>query len=83
MAETHIVEVLDEAGRPCRPGETGRVVITDLANFATPIIRYEIGDYAEVGRAEAFAGAASRCCNRILGRQRNLIMLPDGRDNGR
>ena len=42
-----ILEILDEAGRPCGPGETGRVVLTDLHNFATPLIRYEIGDYAE------------------------------------
>ena len=25
------------------------MVITDLHNFATPLIRYELGDYAEVG----------------------------------
>ena len=27
----------------------GRIVVTALNNFATPLIRYEIGDYAEVG----------------------------------
>lgn len=40
MAETVIVEVLDEAGHPCAPGEIGRVVATDLRNFASPLIRY-------------------------------------------
>ena len=30
MAETMIVEVLDEAGRPCAPGTIGQVVATDL-----------------------------------------------------
>jgi phenylacetate-CoA ligase len=48
MAETVLGEVLDEAGEPCAPGEMGRLVLTDLSNFATPIIRYEPGDYAEL-----------------------------------
>ncbi|MDP1717022.1 MAG: hypothetical protein Q8L40_03015, partial [Burkholderiales bacterium] len=47
--ENLLVEILDEQGRPCRPGETGRVVITTLHNFAMPLVRYENGDYAEVG----------------------------------
>jgi phenylacetate-CoA ligase len=49
QAENVLVEVLNEKGKPCAPGETGRVVVTDLHNFAMPVIRYDIGDYAEVG----------------------------------
>lgn len=41
-----ILEVLDDDDQPCRPGETGRVVLTGLHSFATPIIRYEVGDRA-------------------------------------
>src|SRR6185295_1419393 len=37
MAESLIVEVLDEAGAPCRAGQVGRIVATDLHNFATPL----------------------------------------------
>ena len=44
MAETHLVEVLSDDGTPCVPGETGRVVVTPLHNFAMPLIRYELGD---------------------------------------
>lgn len=44
-----LVEVLNDKGEPCQVGETGRVVLTDLFNFATPLVRYDIGDYAEVG----------------------------------
>ncbi|MCA9114040.1 MAG: phenylacetate--CoA ligase family protein, partial [Planctomycetaceae bacterium] len=46
--ESLLVEVLDDSGQPCQPGEVGRVVITSLHNYATGLIRYEIGDYAEV-----------------------------------
>lgn len=43
--ECYIVELLVD-GRPARPGEVGEVVITDLFNRATPMIRYRIGDLA-------------------------------------
>jgi phenylacetate-CoA ligase len=77
QSENLLVEILDEAGQPCRPGETGRVVITTLHNFATPLIRYEIGDYAEVGEACA-CGRGLPVLKRIMGRYRNLLTLPDG-----
>ena len=49
MAESMIVEILDDSNQPCREGQIGRVVVTELQNFASPLIRYDIGDYAEVG----------------------------------
>jgi phenylacetate-CoA ligase len=45
--EGFIVEVLLE-GRPVRPGEVGEVVITDLNGYAMPLLRYRIGDLAEL-----------------------------------
>lgn len=78
QAERLIVEVLRDDGTPCAPGETGRVVITDLHNFATPILRYEIGDYAEVGRP-CPCGRGLPVLARIVGRRRNMLVYPDGR----
>ena len=49
QSECALVEILDAGGTPCQPGEIGRVVVTPLHNFATPLLRYDIGDYAEVG----------------------------------
>jgi phenylacetate-CoA ligase len=77
MAETTIVEVLRDDGSPCALGEVGRVAVTDLHNFATPLIRYDIGDYAELGGACA-CGRGLPTLARILGRERNLILMPDG-----
>lgn len=77
MAETLIVEVVDAEGVPCQPGEVGRILVTDFTNFATPIIRYEIGDYAEMGGV-AECGRGLPTLRRILGRERNLIVMPDG-----
>jgi phenylacetate-CoA ligase len=76
-AESLIVEVLNADGRACAPGETGRVVVTDLHNFATPLIRYELRDYAEVGQPCA-CGRGLPTLLRVLGRQRNMVVLPNG-----
>jgi phenylacetate-CoA ligase len=77
VSETILLEVLDKAGQPCGVGEIGRIVLTDLVNFATPLIRYEIGDYAEVG-APCACGRGLPVIRRFLGRERNLVLLPDG-----
>lgn len=78
MSEVVHVEVLDEAGRACAPGETGRVVVTPLHNLHMPLLRYDIGDYAEVGEP-CPCGRGLPVLNRILGRSRNLLTYPDGR----
>lgn len=78
QSESLIVEVLDDEGQPCEPGEIGRIVITDLHNFATPLIRYEIRDYAEVGPI-CPCGRGLPTLSRIMGRRRNMVVFPDGR----
>jgi len=40
------VEVVDDNGRACPPGTTGRVLVTLLNNHTFPMIRYAIGDMA-------------------------------------
>lgn len=77
MAESALVEILAPDGRPCRPGEAGRLVVTRLHGFATPLIRYELGDYAEAGAA-CPCGRGLPTLARVLGRTRNLVALPGG-----
>ncbi len=77
QAENMIVEVLKEDGSAAQPGETGRVVVTHLHNFASPLIRYDIGDFAEVGGACA-CGRGLPVLNRLIGRVRGMITLPNG-----
>ena len=77
QSESLLVEVLDDAGEPCSAGQVGRVVITSLHNFGMPLIRYELGDYAEVG-GRCPCGRGLPVLTRILGRQRNLLTLPTG-----
>lgn len=72
------VEVLDERGGPCAPGEVGRIVVTSLHNFAMPFVRYDIGDYAEVGEP-CDCGRGLPVLRRIVGRMRNLFVTGEGR----
>ena len=39
------LELVDEAGRPCEPGEKGEILVTDLDNYGMPFIRYRMGDF--------------------------------------
>ena len=78
MAEGVLVEVLGDEGRPCRPGEIGRLVVTSLHNYAMPLIRYEVRDYAEPG-PPCPCGRGLPTLSRIVGRTRNMLTLPDGR----
>ncbi len=77
QSEHVIVEIVRDDGTPCDVGESGRVVVTDLHNFATPILRYDIGDYAERG-APCPCGRGLPVLERILGRRRNMLVYPDG-----
>lgn len=77
MAESVLVEVLDAAGNPCAPGETGRLVVSSLHNFATPLIRYELRDHAVAG-TPCVCGRTLPTLARIAGRERNMVRLPDG-----
>ena len=77
MSESLIVEILKEDGTACKEGEVGRVVVTDLYNAASPLIRYDLGDHAEVGGA-CTCGRHLPTIKRVLGRDRNLLIRPDG-----
>ena len=77
IAETLLVEVLNEAGEQCKPGELGRVVVTDFYNTINPLIRYDIGDYAEVGTA-CSCGRHMPTLKKIWGRERGLFRRANG-----
>jgi len=77
QSEGVLVEVLDENNKPCSPGEVGKIVITNLHNYATPLIRYELGDYVEVGEP-CDCGRGLPVIKKIQGRYRGMITLPSG-----
>jgi len=77
QSELNLVEVLREDGTPCHPGETGRVVVTPMYAYAMPLLRYEIGDYAEVGEP-CPCGRGLPVLRQIYGRKQETLTLPSG-----
>ena len=75
--ENVFLEIVDEDGRPCAKHVPGRVLITSLINYATPLIRYELGDYGVLGD-DCPCGRGLPVLKRIEGRKRNRLILPNG-----
>jgi phenylacetate-CoA ligase len=78
-AENVLVEVLDADNRPCRPGETGRLILTALHNFATPLVRYDILDDVTLAPGPCPCGRGLPLWTHIEGRRFPLLHLPGGR----
>ncbi|MBW8371337.1 MAG: phenylacetate--CoA ligase family protein [Thiobacillus sp.] len=76
MSETHVVEVLDDAGSPAEEGEA---VITCLVSEAQPFIRYRTGDVVRrSGRIDP-GGRGLAVLDAVVGRQTDFIVAADGR----
>lgn len=78
-AEHVYLEVVDRAGNPCRPGETGEIVVTDLDNYVFPFIRYRIGDLGTAAHGPCPCGRGLPLLARVVGRSFDVITTPDGR----
>ncbi len=72
------IEVVDEAGQPAAPGIPGRIVATSLYNYATPFIRYAIGDLAVLAAEPCGCGRTLPVLDSILGRTRAVFRFVDG-----
>ena len=75
---TQHAEVIDSDGRPTRPGNVGRVVVTPMHNLAMPLIRYDIGDLARVSSEPCACGNPTPTWDEICGRVVHHFVRPDG-----
>lgn len=66
------LEILNmESDEPVSEGETGRIVITDLFNYAMPMIRYDTGDIGSIGSDEIKTGR--KYLTTVEGRKLDLL----------
>ena len=77
-AEHCVAEVLASDGSPCGNGETGRLVMTGLTNYAMPLLRYDTGDLAVARNDPCPCGRTLPTFGRIIGRYRPMNSTPDG-----
>jgi len=69
------VEVAHASGRPCAPGERGRILVTDLHNRCFPLVRYDIGDLAVAAHRD-HDGLPT--LERIEGRAADVVVTASG-----
>lgn len=77
------VEIVDEFGNRIPPGEMGRVIVTRLDNFSMPLIRYDLGDLAELAPGiEKQCGCQrwSPLLRRIVGRNTDIVKTRSGKN---
>lgn len=77
-AEHVVLETVSEKGRPCSPGETGEIVITDLDNFAFPFIRYRMEDLGALSDRTCRCGRGLSMLEAVQGRIWDVIVGANG-----
>jgi phenylacetate-CoA ligase len=73
MADNLYVEIDAERG------SSGEIMVTDFFNYATPLIRYRVGDFAKWGSHKCSCGRGLPLIDAICGRAYDLIRTTDGR----
>jgi phenylacetate-CoA ligase len=77
-SEHALLRIVREDGTDAPPGESGRVVITDLANWVMPLINYDIGDRAVAG-GPCPCGRGFPTLMSLEGRAGERIKTPSGK----
>ena len=78
-ALTHLIEVLDEDGRPSPPGVEGDIVVTALLNRAMPLIRYSIGDRGTLSQHTCSCGRGFPLLGNLTGRRADCFRTLEGK----
>lgn len=72
------VEIVDDNNIPLPNGEIGRVLVTVLNSFSSPIIRYDIGDIASKSAVPCTCGINLSTLGKIEGRTSDIVISPNG-----
>lgn len=75
MADNVIIEI-DVSNSP--DNSSGEIIVTDLHNYAMPLIRYKVGDYATLSTETCPCGRGLPIITKIHGRAYDVIEDPDG-----
>lgn len=59
--------------------DVGEIIVTDLFNYATPLIRYRVGDYASIKKDKCSCGRSLISFDNVHGRAYDCIISPDGK----
>lgn len=77
IKNTNVIVEVATGDRPASDGERGNVLITGLHTYATPFIRYEVGDIATFYML-CPCGYDGPAVGKVFGRSKSYIKLADG-----
>ena len=75
-SENVVIEFVKN-GEHVAPGETGSILVTNLCNFAMPLIRYEIGDLGKPSEEICPCGRSLPLMSSVEGRIVDVIVTPE------
>lgn len=78
MQDTVYIEFVDKQNQPVPPNTMGKILLTDLTNYAFPLIRYEIGDEGKYLDRKDGSKINLDLMENVKGRQAYVIKTPSG-----
>ena len=78
FADSVKVEIVDENNKLLKKGEHGKIIITNLDEYAFPLIRYENGDESRLLNKSCTCGVTLPLMDKVKGRISDNIKLRDG-----
>ena len=78
FADGRTIEFLDQRHRSVSAGQMGQIALTDLENYAFPIIRYLVGDQGRALQGRCACGISLPLMDAVVGRESDRLVLPDG-----
>ncbi|MEI7968840.1 MAG: AMP-binding protein [Betaproteobacteria bacterium] len=77
-AEDIVVEIVDPAGTPLPPGQAGEIVVTHLATWDFPFVRYRTGDVGILSGAACACGRGLPVLASVEGRSTDFVVTAEG-----
>ncbi len=72
------IEFVKEDGTHAGAGEPGRIIVTDLMNYAMPFIRYNVEDVGVPKAGMCSCGRGMPLMEHVTGRVADFLVKPDG-----
>jgi phenylacetate-CoA ligase len=73
------VKIINNAGEKATNGQSGEIVISNLANRGTVLLNYRLGDIASFSREKCACGRTLPLLSDFEGRVEDVIFLPNGK----
>ena len=78
FSDVRYLEFVNLKNRKVNNNEYGRILVTDLENYACPIIRYENGDRGKVADNKCDCGVNLPLMDTVKGRSSDSVIMPNG-----